>query len=129
MLIIMMVMEWEIGILISTKIKNLNQMILILMILIQTITKDVLKAKTNKLNQESQSLINRLINYRKSKPLPSKLFRTFIILNKLKNHFRKCWSFEKGNSAKLALFYDRIKICLQLIENLQKYISFNYFRS
>ena len=41
--------------------------------------------------------------------MPCKKFRTLNIINKLKKHFKECWSFEKHKSIKLNLFYDSYK--------------------
>ena len=42
-------------------------------------------------------------------PLPSRHFRTNIVLNKLKHHFKECWAYEKSSSVKLNLFYSSFK--------------------
>ena len=47
---------------------------------------------------------NKILN-----PLPSKKFRVEEILKHLKSHFIKCWNYEKRESPKLNLFYDKIK--------------------
>ena len=62
------------------------------------------------------------------KPIPCEQFRIDHIIKSLKKHFISCWSYEKYNSPKLALFYNKIKhtfekeIYLDLVTNC----SFKY---
>ena len=60
-------------------------------------------------SHDSLLLREQLSHLRTATPISSRQFRIPIITENLRNHFIRCWKFEKSNSKKLALFYDKIK--------------------
>ena len=64
-------------------------------------------------SQKSFLLISELSHLKVATKIPSKQFRIPIIMDKLRYHFIRCWKFEKNNSTKLSLFYDKIKKCFE----------------
>ena len=68
--------------------------------------------KSSNHSQTSGALLKELSNLKIAKPLPSKQFRIFRVLNCLKEHFKACWEHEKAKSSKLS-FYHNIKSSFQ----------------
>ena len=74
--------------------------------------------KSNKRNPNSENsniiLENKIIldrsKYREATPIPSEQFRIENIMQRLKGHFNDCWKHEKATSAKLSLYYHKIKV-------------------
>ena len=66
-------------------------------------------AKERVYSHDSLRLREQLSHLRTATPISSKQFRIPVTLEKLRNHFVRCWEFEKSNSKKLALFYDEVK--------------------
>ena len=66
--------------------------------------------KCNHSCPKSHPTLEPLINTRKIKPLKSKKYRVYKIIEKLTEHFKQCWEHKKSTSSKLS-FYHSIKTC------------------